>query len=361
MEPLRVGVLGVGNISGIYFKNLTSYPEIEVVGCADLDIARAEAAAKEHGLTKAVSPDELIADTSVELILNLTVPKVHGPLAQAAIDSGKHVYNEKPLATDYEGAKKLVESAKAKGLYVGCAPDTFLGAGLQTARAAIDAGKIGRPMAAQAAMMGWGPEPWHPSPEFFYKPGGGPMLDMGPYYLTALVSLLGGIRRVAGMTAITFPSRTIGSEPLKGQEIIVETPTHLAGTLEFHSGAIAQICTSFDIAVSTMDWNHPITIFGTEATMKVPDPNTFGGEVQIREKDSDEWVTLPHSHGYGENARGLGVRDIAIARETGAAARASGDLALHVLETMLSFDRSSKSGQFVTLETSVERPAPMPA
>jgi predicted dehydrogenase len=356
---LRVGIVGIGNISGIYLKTLTGYKSTEVVAVADLDRSRAEAAAAEHGVPNVLTVDELIAHPDVDLVLNLTIPKAHGPVAMQAVAAGKHVYNEKPLTTDLESAKALIAAANAKGVLVGCAPDTVLGAGIQTARAALDSGVIGDVVGAQATFLARGPEPWHPNPEFFYKPGGGPMLDMGPYYLTALVTLLGPIVRTSGITRASFPTRVVGSGPLQGNVIHVETPTHFVGGAEFGNGAIATINVSFDVYHA---WaQNPISIYGSEGTMHVPDPNNFGGEIKVRRHDEEEWRVLPVEHGHGENSRGLGVLDIAHAVREGRAPRASGELALHVLEAMLSFERSSVEERHIRLETTVPRPVAMTA
>lgn len=357
MNSLRVGVVGLGNISSIYLKNLTAYRSTELVALADLDRTRAESASAEYSIPLVLSPEELIAHPDVDLVLNLTIPKAHGPIALASIQNGKHVYNEKPLTTDVASAQELVAQAKAKGVRVGCAPDTFLGAGLQTARKAIDAGAIGEPIAAQAAMLSRGPEPWHPNPEFFYKPGGGPMLDMGPYYITALVSLLGPAKRVAGISRASFATRTVGSGPLKGNTIEVETPTHLTGAIEFVSGPIAEVTMSFD--VYGIWYDHPITIYGSEGTMKVPDPNNFGGDVLIRKASGGDFEPYPSTHGFSENGRGLGVLDIARAIREDRPNRVSGDLALHVLETMLSFEQSSNEGRHIELHPTISRPTPL--
>lgn len=355
--PLRVGILGIGNISGIYLKTLGSYRSTKVVAVADLDRSRAEKAAEEYGVPSVLSPDELLASPDVDLILNLTIPKVHGEMALKAIRAGKHVYNEKPLSIDLAEAEQLVSEAKAKGVLVGCAPDTVLGAGIQTARAALDAGMIGQVIGAQATMLARGPEPWHPSPEFFYKPGGGPMLDMGPYYLTALVTLLGGIKKTTGIAQASFPTRTVGSGPLKGSIIEVETPTHYVGAAQFENGAIASINVSFDVYFA---WaQNPISIYGSEGTMHVPDPNTFGGEVKVRRHDEEEYRVLPVVHGFAENSRGLGVLDLAHAIQEGRAPRASGDIALHVLEAMLSFEKSSVEERHIYLTSKVEKPLAM--
>jgi predicted dehydrogenase len=261
------------------------------------------------------------------------------------------------LSIDLDQARELVQAAKAGGVRVGCAPDTFMGQGIQTAIATLDSGVIGDVVGATAAMRSPGPERWHPSPEFFFKRGGGPMLDMGPYYLTALTALLGPAKRTAGLVRASFPVRTVGSGPLKGSEITVETPTHVAGVIEYASGPLAELTTSFDVYHG---WGNAITIYGSKGTMRVPDPNNFKGDVMVRGSQEDEWSIVEPKHAYGENSRGLGVLDIALAIQEGRPHRASGDLALHVLETMLSFEKSSTEGRHVALESSPERPAPMP-
>ena len=356
MEPLRVGIIGVGNISGIYLRNLAAFPETTIVAVADLDLERAKAVAEKHGIAKALSPEQLLADSDVELVLNLTIPKAHVPVARQAIAAGKHVYSEKPLGLDLDDANSLISEAKAKGLLVGCAPDTFMGSGIQTCRKLIDDGAIGVPIAANAFMLCRGHETWHPSPEFYYEQGGGPMLDMGPYYITALVNLIGGIKRVSASTRITFPTRTISSQPKAGKVLTVETSTHMAGTLDFEGGAIGQLTTSFDVFGNPMP---NIVVYGTEGTLIVPDPNGFGGEPKLKRAGSD-WESVELTHNFDGNARGVGVLDMAYAIRTGAAHRASGDLALHVLDVMLAYDRSSESGTHVKPGGLSSRPEAMP-
>lgn len=356
MDPLRVGIVGLGNISGIYFKNLTEYPETTIVGVADLDPARATAAADKYGIPHALTTDDLIAHPDVNLVLNLTIPKAHAAVALQAVRAGKHVYSEKPLAIDDEDGRQLVAAARAAGVRVGCAPDTFLGAGIQTCRKLIDDGAIGTPVAANAFMMGRGHESWHPSPAFYYERGGGPMLDMGPYYITALVNLLGPVRRVTGSARASFPTRTITSQPLNGTVIPVETPTHLVGVLDFADGAIGQITTSFDVYGIPLP---NIVIYGTEGTLIVPDPNGFGGEVKLIKPGQPEQI-VPLTHGFAENARGVGVLDMAQAITENRPHRASGDLALHVLEVMLGVEAASVSGHHIEPSAQPDRPAAMP-
>jgi predicted dehydrogenase len=273
------------------------------------------------------------------------------------LGAGKSVYNEKPLTVAREEAQEILALADKKGLLVGGAPDTFLGAGLQTCRNVIDSGRIGKPVAATAFMLNHGHEGWHPDPAFYYKIGGGPMFDMGPYYLTALVHLLGPVKRVSGSAQKSFETRTIGSEPKRGEVIEVETPTHLVGVLDFESGCMGTIITSFDV------WKHTlptIEIYGSEGTLSVPDPNTFGGEVKVWVPGAGEWESIPHTHGYGENSRSLGVADMAHALRSGRSQRASGKLTYHVLDIMHAVHDASAEGRYVGLNSQCERPAAFP-
>jgi predicted dehydrogenase len=356
MEPLRVGIVGIGNISGIYLSNLGAFKSTKVIAVADLDRGRAAKAAEAYGVEHVLSPDELMGHPDVELVLNLTVPAAHGPVALQAVHHNKHVYNEKPLCTSLAEADELVREASMRNVRVGCAPDTFLGAGIQTARDVLDRGDIGKPVAAQAFMLSHGTEAWHPNPEFFFKPGGGPMLDMGPYYLTALVNLLGPIKRTTGIVGVSFPTRTVGSGPLQGSSFTVETPTHIAGVMEFENGTIGEITTSFDVYFGEL---HPITIYGSEGTMKVPDPNGFGGEVLVRRHNEPEWSSVPLRKDFVVNSRGVGVLDMAHRIRSGGEHRANGNLARHVLETMLSFEKASREGKHQTIVSKVSRPAAM--
>ena len=357
MEKTKVGIVGCGNISGIYFKMCKWFEILDVGAAADLIPERAQAKAREFGVAKACSVDELLADPEIQIVVNLTIPKAHAPVALAALKAGKSVHNEKPLALTREDGKKMLALAKRKGLRVGCAPDTFMGAGIQTCRKLIDDGVIGEPVGATAFMLCHGHESWHPDPEFYYKPGGGPMFDMGPYYLTAIVALMGPVRRVTGSARATFAERLITSQPKSGTRIQVEVPTHVAGVMDFASGAICTIVTSFDVWAG----QHPcIEVYGTEATMQVPDPNGFGGPVRIRRPGDKEWVEVPLTHGYAENSRGIGVADMAYALRSGRPHRASGDLAYHVLDIMHAFHDASAKGKHVVLKSTCDRPAPLP-
>ncbi len=356
MQPLRIGIIGVGNISGIYLKNLGEFRSTEVVALADIDLERAKSVAEKHGIARAMSPDALLGNPEVELVLNLTVPNAHGPVAISAVRAGKHVYNEKPLAIEMADAELLLQEAKRNGVLVGGAPDTFLGGGIQTCRHLIDDGAIGEPVAANAFMLCRGHESWHPSPEFYYEPGGGPMFDMGPYYITALVNLLGSVKRVTGSTRITFPTRTITSQPKSGKVIEVETPTHLTGVMDFTGGAICHITTSFDVYSDPLP---NIVIYGSEGTLIVPDPNGFGGHPKLKRASESEFSTVELTHGFAGNDRGVGVLDMAYAIRNGGSPRAGGRIAAHALEVMHAFTISSQSERHVHLKTCVERPEAM--
>jgi predicted dehydrogenase len=354
-DRVGIGVIGCGNISGIYLKNASRFPILEVRACADLDLDRARARAAEFGVPRACSVAELLADPGIELVVNLTIPAAHAEIALAAVAAGKSVYNEKPLAIALADGRRLLAEATARGVRIGGAPDTFLGAGLQTCRRLIDGGAIGEPVAATAFVLGHGPESWHPDPEFFYQIGAGPLFDMGPYYLTALVALLGPVRRVTGSARASFAQRTIGSKPRFGQKIDVNVPTHSAAVLDFASGPIVTLVTSFDV------WTREtrIELFGSDGTMALPDPNTFGGPVSIRKPGATEWLDEAVTGDYADNSRGLGVADLAQALREGRAHRASGELMLHVLEIMHAIHRASDEGRHVELTTSVARPEPL--
>jgi predicted dehydrogenase len=352
----KIGIIGCGTISGIYLKSPSVFPILELVACADLDMARAQAKAEEYHID-ALSVADLLAHPEIEIVVNLTIPAAHAEVAQAAIAHGKSVYSEKPLALNTTDGKAILDQASEAGVRVGCAPDTFLGGGLQTCRKLIDDGWIGTPVAASAFMMSHGHEHWHPSPEFYYQRGGGPMFDMGPYYLTALVSLLGPVKRVTGATRTTFPERTITSQPKFGQKIQVETPTHVVGLLDFEQGAVATIITTFDVWSAELP---RIEIYGTQGTLSVPDPNTFGGPVRLRRAGSTEWQEIPIPFQYTANSRGIGVADMAHAIASGRDHRANGDLAYHVLEIMETIHVASDKGQHQMLASTVARPAIFP-
>lgn len=354
---IKVGIIGCGNISGIYLKNSRQLLQnLEIVACADIDLARAEAKAAEYGI-RACSPADLLADPEIQIVINLTIPKVHAEVSLAAVEAGKSVYSEKPLAINRRDGQRVLEAAEARGVRVGCAPDTFLGGGLQTCRKLIDEGAIGQPVAATAFMMSPGHERWHPDPDFFYQPGGGPMFDMGPYYLTALISILGPVRRVTGSARITRPERLITSQPKAGQKIQVNVPTHVAGVLDFESGVVGTIITSFDVWAAQLP---RLEIYGTEGSLSLPDPNTFGGPVYVRRADAADWGEVPLTHGYIENSRGLGVADLAYALRSGRPHRANGAMAYHVLDIMEAFHDASQEGRHIDLKSYCDRPAPLP-
>ena len=356
MDKIKVGFVGCGNISSAYLEFAKTFEILDVVAVSDIEMSRARAQAEKFGVPRACTVSELLADPEIQIVLNLTTPGSHYEVGMAALERGKSVYNEKPLAIEREEAQKMLKLASEKGLRVGCAPDTFMGAGIQTCRKLIDDGAIGRPVAATAFMMGHGPEGWHPDPEFYYKPGGGPMFDMGPYYLTALVNLLGPVRRVTGSAQMSFSERVIGSAAKRGQVIKVETPTHLVTVLDFVSGAVGTLITSFDI------WAHGmpnIEIYGSEGSLRVPDPNTFGGPVSLWQVGRKEWVDVPLLPLRAKNSRSLGLADLATALRSGRPHRASGDLAYHVLDVMHAVHDASRTGQHIQLESAVERPAAM--
>lgn len=357
MQKVNIGVVGCGNICGAYIQYAKTFPILNVVAFADLEMARAQQRAKEHGPpAKAMTVEQLLADPTIAIVVNLTIPKAHAEVNLRAIEAGKHVYVEKPLGVSREEGRRQIEAAKRKGVRIGCAPDTFLGAGLQTCRKLVDEGAIGTVVAGTAFMMCAGHEGWHPSPEFYYKAGGGPMFDMGPYYLTALVQLLGPIESLCGFARITRPTRTIGSQPLKGTVITVQTPDHVAGTLQFQSGAIVTMVTSFAVPVGL---HPPITIFGTGGTLAVPDPNVFDGGVKIRQVGQKEWQEVPFTHrtGYG---RAVGVADMAYAIQSGREHRASGEQAMHVLDAMQGFLDTAASGKTYKMTVPYERTAALP-
>ena len=356
LERVGVGIIGCGNISTAYLKAAAGFPILEIKALADINPAAAAARAAEFGLV-AKSVEDLLADPSVAIVVNLTVPLAHVEVGRRALAAGKHIHSEKPLGISVAEAKPLLDEAKARGLRVGCAPDTFLGGAHQTCRKLLDAGAIGMPVAGTAFFMCPGHERWHPNPGFYYLHGGGPMLDMGPYYVTALVNLLGPVARVAGLVSRPRATRTITSEPLKGTSIPVEVATHVAGTLEFVSGPLVTIAMSFDVP------NHrhrPIELYGTERAMAVPDPNYFGGQIEVA-GPKEEWRVVATEHAYADgNYRIIGVAEMAHAIRANRPHRASGELAFHVLEVMEAFQRSSDTGTAVTIASRPERPAMLP-
>ncbi|MDE2777890.1 MAG: Gfo/Idh/MocA family oxidoreductase [Chloroflexota bacterium] len=356
METLNVGIIGTGNIAPAYIQGCAPFDVIKLTACADILADRAQAFGAEHGLT-AYSVDDLLGRDDIDIVINLTIPAAHAEVSLQIIEAGKHAYVEKPLAVNREDGEAVIKAAAAAGLRMGCAPDTFFGGGGQTARKAIDDGVIGEPIAATATWLSHGHESWHPNAGFYYLEGGGPMLDMGPYYVTALLNLMGPVARVAGSARMTFAERIATSEALKGQRLPVEVNTHVAGTLEFESGAIATVIMSFDV------WGHNlplIEIHGSEGSLSVPDPNRFDGDVSVVKGGSREWVDIPLTH-TTNTGRGAGVADMAYAILSGRPHRASGDLAFHALEIMLALEESSEQGRHIEIKSTLEQPLAVPA
>jgi predicted dehydrogenase len=342
---LRVGVVGCGNIVEQYLTTLPHLENVRLVAAADLDPARAQGVAARVAGARALSVDDLIADPDVDLVLNLTIPAVHHEIA-----AGKQVYGEKPLADTVAHAREILRAADAAGVTVGSAPDTVLGSGIQTARKAVDDGLIGRPIAATASMTTPGHERWHPNPDFYYQPGGGPLLDMGPYYVTALITLLGPVVSVVGAASSLRDERTIGSGPRAGERIPVDVDTHVTGVLVHASGALSTLIMSFDTVGSRAS---RIEVHGEHGSLIVPDPNNFDGDTQ----DEDEWRTLDQSAGYVGVGRGIGLQDLALAEGS---PRASGAVAFHALEVMESLIESAHEGRAITISSTCERPSAVP-
>src|SRR6201996_9305066 len=357
LKPLRIGVVGAGNISRAYLRTLPSLSNVEVTAVADLVGDRAVAAAAAVDGARALRVDELLTADDVDLVLNLTIPAAHADVAHAAITSGKHVYGEKPLAADTGSARSVLDLAERAGVRVGCAPDTVLGTGIQTARAILDAGEIGTPVAATAFMVTPGHERWHPDPDFYYQPGGGPLLDMGPYYLSALVTLLGPVRRVVGMSSTPRPRRVIGSGPRAGSEIEVNVATHVTGVLEHAGGALSTLVMSFEVWAGRLP---RIEVYGTSGSLSVPDPNGFEGPSHIFRAGDSEWSPVAEAGGYRGASRGYGVSDLAIALAAGTPHRADGQLAYHVLDVMESMLAAAPAGRAVEVASTCERPAAVP-
>lgn len=353
---IGIGIIGCGNISDAYLKAAPQFPVLQIVACADVNMAAAQAKASTYGI-EALEVAALLADPRIGIILNLTTPAHHVSVGKAVIAAGKHVYSEKPLGVELAEALTLVNAAKAAGLRVGSAPDTFLGGVHQTARAAIDSGMIGDVVAGQAHMMCPGHELWHPNPDFYYQPGGGPMLDMGPYYLTCLINMLGPIAHVTGASSTPQQSRTIGSGLRQGQTFGVQVPTHISGLLTFANGAIITLTTSFDV------WKHGanhIELYGRTGSMIVADPNQFQGEIKVAHGKGD-WAALPQTHRYGDgNYRILGLADMAQAILSHRPHRADVSVALHVLEVMEGIAVSASTGQRIAMKYGCARPAALP-
>ena len=356
MQTLNVGLIGTGNIAPAYIRGCEPFDIIRITACADILADRAQAFAADHGLA-AYSVDDLLARDDIDIVVNLTIPAAHADVSLQIIEAGKHVYSEKPLAMKRADGANVIGAAKSAGVRVGCAPDTFLGGGLQSARKVIDDGIVGRPIAATAVFMAHGPEAWHPNPGIFYLKGGGPLFDMGPYYLTSLVHLMGPVARVCASAAKTFAERIATSEALIGQVLPVEVNTHIAGALDFESGAIATVIMSFDIWGHHLPW---IEIHGEKGSLSVPDPNQFDGDVQTLSGGTREWVDIPLTH-TTNIGRGAGVADMAYAIISGRPHRASGDLAFHVLDIMCALEESSEQGEHIEIKSTLDQPLALPA
>ena len=355
-DVTRIAIVGCGVISRTYAHTISQFDFMELAACVDAEPGRAEALSAPYG-AEARPLADVLGDPAIDAVVNLTPPLAHEAVSRAALEARKATFSEKPLGVELTEGQRLVDLACERGVRLGGAPDTFLGAGLQTARAAIDRGDIGEPLAANAFMLGSGPESWHPSPTIFYQRGAGPLFDMGPYYLTTLVQLLGPARSVSASARISRAKRLITSEPLRGQVIDVEVPTHVGALVEFAAGAIASLVTSFDVQ-ATRYYN--IEVYGSEATLSVPNPNTFDGPVRIKRNRDEAWTDIDLLPARLPQQRGIGLADMMWARRTGRAHRASAPLALHVLEIMTGALSAAEQGRRLDLQTTCERAAPLP-
>ncbi|QYK41808.1 MAG: Gfo/Idh/MocA family oxidoreductase [Paracoccaceae bacterium] len=364
MNDLGIGIIGCGNISAAYLRLAPLFHGLSLCAVADANPAAATARAEEFGVA-AKSVDHLLADPGVDVVINLTVPDAHYSITRRAVEAGKHVYSEKPLVLSMADGIALRDLARERGVTVGSAPDTFLGGAHQQARALIDEGRIGTVTAGDAAVMSHGMEHWHPNPDFFFLPGAGPMLDVGPYYIANLINLLGPVRRVGALTSSASPTRTILSDPRRGEVIPVRTPTNIHALLEFQNGATVVLSASWDV------WNHRRThmsLYGTEGTLYLPDPNFFGGQIELAGRDGSVTVVAPWDHPLGRandpqgraNYRTAGLADMAAAIAAGRDPRCSIDRALHGVEVMTACLTSGETGAFVTMQTTCTRPAAMP-
>jgi predicted dehydrogenase len=363
-RKLGVGVIGCGNISAAYMRHAPLFRGIEMRACADIDMQAAKARAKEFSL-RAETVEELLRDPEIDIIVNLTIPAAHYEVSKAILDAGKHVYSEKPFVLSVREGLDLKKRAEKRGLRVGSAPDTFLGGAHQLARHLVDQGKIGKITSGTCHVMSHGMEHWHPNPDFFFKAGGGPILDLGPYYISNLVQLIGPVKGVAALTAIPIRERIITSKPRAGQKITVETPTTVHALLEFASGAVITFNASWDV------WLHnhaPMELYGEEGTLYVPDPNFFGGTVAISERDKPvkklpRWehpfavLNQDSPRGKLANYRAAGLADMALAIQEGRPHRCSMEAALHAIEVMTGILKSGETGRFVPMRTTCERPA----
>lgn len=366
--PLRVGVLGCGNISDAYLTRAAEFEALTMVACADLDPTRAEAKAQQYGV-RALAPDALIADPEVELVINLTPPLAHAENSLAILAAGKHLYTEKPIGVTLEEGRAILAAAEAAGRRVGSAPDTFLGGGHQLARRMFDAGEIGAPIAGTIWFASHGIEHWHPDPRFFYARGGGPVLDIGAYYISAMVNLIGPVRRVTAIGAKGFPERLVTAEsPLKGTKVPVEVDTTVAGALEFASGAVVALVKSWDLWAEA---HYRLELYGTDGSLLLPDPNFFGGVTRISRGGAPfealESGAEPYAQANRTTSRGdlvadyriIGVVDMAMGIRDGRPHRCAGEFALHALEVLTALERSAREGRHVEIASTCARPAAM--
>ena len=358
MDKVHLAVIGTGDISGIYLDNISQvFRDLEITGVCDLIPERATAASEKYGISRVYADmHEAFDDPAVDVILNLTRPHQHAEVTRQALNHGKHVYTEKPLGISIEEGRELVGLARQKGLLLGGAPDTFLGAGIQSCRKYVDSGLIGEVVGAAAFMICRGHETWHPDPDFYYQAGGGPMLDMGPYYVTALVNLLGRVERLAAAGRKTFGQRMISSSPHAGTAIDVKVDTYVLGLMQFESGALASIFTTFDVHYPSQA---RLEIYGSEGTLILPDPNTFGGPIRLFRPESGLSEEMPLLFDYAQNSRGLGLADMAAALRTGRPARAGEAQIAHVLDVLTGFERSARSEKWLDMETGYSRGEPM--
>lgn len=353
--PVGVGVIGAGVISKQYLDNLTTFPDLKIHVIADLFEEAAEARAKEYGIAEWGAPELALNHPDVEIIVNLTIPAAHVEVATAAVNAGKHVWTEKPISLDRESGRALLKAADAAGTRLGTAPDTFLGAGLQTALRMIRRGDIGTPLTAMTTFQTPGPESWHPNPAFLFQHGAGPLFDMGPYYLTALIQAFGSIRKVAAVGSKARDVRVIGSGPKAGEEFAVEVPTHVSAMAQFESGASSHSVFSFESPRVRMGF---VEITGTEATLSLPDPNYFTGDIRLWRAGDEDWTTIAATG--PANGRGMGVLDMARSIRAGVPHRATGDLGYHVLDSMVAITESIRSGTFIDVTSSTPASAPLP-
>ncbi|SCB24620.1 Gfo/Idh/MocA family protein [Rhizobium hainanense] len=361
-QPMKVGIVGAGNISATYVATLHMFDFIRVKSVYDLYDTSARKLAEHFGI-EAVALDAMLSDPEIGLIINLTTPVSHYAISKKALLAGKHVYSEKPLGVSMAEAEELMAIARAGDLRLGCAPDTFLGGGHQLTRRLLDEGRIGKTISATAMLLLPGHEHWHPNPAFFYGRGGGPMLDVGPYYVTNLIALLGPVREVFGTAKITRIERTVKTDPRRGETIKVLVPTHLTGVMEFHSGATVTIATSFDVIKHK---HNQIELYGSEGSMVTPDPNNFSGKVEIFRDGGEAWEEIAIDHPYTEGVpghlglRGLGAAEMVDSLRSGRQHRVSSELAFHALEVMTAFERSAQSRRVVAIHSSCGRPDPIP-